>query len=278
MEELRKRIKENQNISDELKCNIATLTDALTTVFPDYDYSNLGDILSTLVILKNDKLDDYSAYNKDSNELSINTRKVFEDRIDLQHLFMQKMLSISTHKEEKSNQMNGFFKGMTESITSLVNVDESGKKLNPLESLGVSIFSKIVSPKTLIDSYMNDDLSLLLIELESLGIPSIDFNVAMDAFNNANTDFLGLEKALNLMFEKRMSFGVKSGIINEDNLDKIYADFSEMLVTNKAELISLYPLHDFSKMGSLEPIKEEVNLSISRVERNIGSSETNYYK
>lgn len=33
MEELRNRIKENQNISDELKCNIATLTDALTTVF-----------------------------------------------------------------------------------------------------------------------------------------------------------------------------------------------------------------------------------------------------
>ena len=157
----------------------------------------MGDILSTLVILKNDKLDDYSAYNKDSNELSINTKKVFEDRIDLQHLFMQKMLSISTHKEEKSNQMNGFFKGMTESITSLINVDESGKKLNPLESLGVSIFSKIVSPKTLIDSYMNDDLSLLLIELESLGIPSIDFNVAMDRFNNVNTDFLGLEKALN---------------------------------------------------------------------------------
>ena len=167
---------------------------------------------------------------------------------------------------------------MTESITSLINVDESGKKLNPLESLGVSIFSKIVSPKTLIDSYMNDDLSLLLIELESLGIPSIDFNVAMDRFNNVNTDFLGLEKALNLMFEKRMSFGVKSGIINEDNLDKIYTDFSEMLVTNKAELISLYPLHDFSKMGSLEPIKEEVNLSISRIERNIGSLETNYYK
>jgi len=125
---------------------------------------------------------------------------------------------------------------------------------------------------------MNDDLSLLLIELESLGIPSIDFNVAMDRFNNVNTDFLGLEKALNLMFEKRMSFGVKSGIINEDNLDKIYTDFSEMLVTNKAELISLYPLHDFSKLGSLEPIKEEVNLSISRIERNIGSLETNYYK
>ena len=230
----------------------------------------MGDILSTLVILKNDKLDDYSAYNKDSNELSINTKKVFEDRIDLQHLFMQKMLSISTHKEEKSNQMNGFFKGMTESITSLINVDECGKKLNPLVSFGVSIFSNIVSHKTLIDSYMNVDFSFILIELESLGIPSIDFNVAMDRFNNVNTDFLGLEKALNLMFEKRMSFGVKSGIINEDNLDKIYTDFSEMLVTNKAELISLYPLHDFSKMGSLEPI--------SRIERNIGSLETNYYK
>ena len=96
MEELRNRIKENQNISDELKCNIATLTDALTTVFPDYDYSNLGDILSTLVILKNDKLDDYSAYNKDSNELSINTKKVFEDRISSTFVYAENVINFNS--------------------------------------------------------------------------------------------------------------------------------------------------------------------------------------
>lgn len=275
---LRKKIKDNPNLTDEFKCNLGTLTDSLLGIFPDYDYTYLMDKLSALKVSKSNTIAGYSSYNNNDNELFINTRKAFDDGIDLQHLFMKELLSIGTHKKEKNASMEGFYKGMTEAIASLINPDESIKKVDPLESIGISIFSKITGADALIDSYMKDDLSILLLALESQGISSVDFSVLLNNFNNAKEDFLGLERTLNLMFEKRMNFGIQSGVINNDNLEHAYKSFADMLIYNKAELIALYKGHDFSSVSSLATLTNDVTSSINRLEKNIVASNTSYHK
>ena len=91
--------------------------------------------------------------------------------------------------------MEGFFKGLTENISTLMNSDDSMKKLNVLESLGINIFSKIVNPETLINCYMNGDVISIVIELESYGISSDDFSALLDKFNKMSNTVINENSA-----------------------------------------------------------------------------------
>ena len=131
IEVLREKIASNKNMDDAFKKNIVTLTDTLVTVFPDYDFETY-DFLSTLRIESDNNMDSYTNYNKDENLLKINIDRCFTDRIDIQHLFLTEMILISTDAYSKSEDFNGFNRGMAEEIATIINPDESMKKLNPL--------------------------------------------------------------------------------------------------------------------------------------------------
>lgn len=268
IEMLRESIKQNPNLTEEFKCNLGTLTDTLVTVFPGYDYTNYGKILSTLGVYDDVSIEGYSIYNNDTNSIGINTKNIFEDRIDMQHLFLGELLQIGSGTKNMPYEVEGFNKGLTEAIASTMNNDESMKKLNPLEYTGISIFSKIIDPQVLIDSYMNGDFGNIFINLEAFGITQDEFRALLYSFNEMskpvvnNESFVNAEVLMINMYGKVIELKLKNGQITYDDLSREYDDLSEMLIFNKSELISLYPHHDFSNINGFDKVKSTLDKTV----------------
>lgn len=265
IERLRESIKSNPNLTEEFKCNLGTLTDTLVTVFPDYDYSNYERVLSSLSVHNDDSIDGYSSYNSETNSIVLNTSKIFEDRIDLQHLFLNNILSIGSNNQNKS--LDGFNKGLTEVISSTINNDESMKKLNVLESLSMSIFSKIVTPQVLLDSYMNNDIGSLVVELEGMGIGKDEFDKLLECLSNmgskdVNSSFADAEVLMVSMFSKKTDSRLKNGTISYEDISREYDDFGDFLIFSRSELVSMYPHHDFSNLVGFENVKTMVDSAV----------------
>lgn len=269
IEVLREKIASNKNMDDAFKKNIVTLTDTLVTVFPDYDFETY-DFLSTLRIESDNNMDSYTNYNKDENLLKINIDRCFTDRIDIQHLFLTEMILISTDAYSKSEDFNGFNRGMAEEISTIINPDESMKKLNPLSSTLVAAFSKVVDSSVL-SSYMNNDLSEIAFNLEAMGINTeqymqfIGYLGLLDNEKYKNV-FSDCEKLLIDMYAKKIEYKLDNNLMSKEQLGEAFDDFSSMLITSRSELISLYPHHDFRNVNGLETVQSALQTSIINLE------------
>lgn len=270
IEVLREKIASNKNMDDAFKKNIVTLTDTLVTVFPDYDFEPY-DFLSTLRIESDNNMDSYTNYNKDENLLKINIDRCFTDRIDIQHLFLTEMILISTDAYSKSEDFNGFNRGMAEEIATIINPDESMKKLNPLSSTLVAAFSKVVDSSALLSSYMNNDLSEIAFNLEAMGINTeqymqfIGYLGLLDNEKYKNV-FSDCEKLLIDMYAKKIEYKLDNNLMSKEQLGEAFDDFSSMLITSRSELISLYPHHDFRNVNGLETVQSALQTSIINLE------------
>ena len=270
IEVLREKIASNKNMDDAFKKNIVTLTDTLVTVFPDYDFETY-DFLSTLRIESDNNMDSYTNYNKDENLLKINIDRCFTDRIDIQHLFLTEMILISTDAYSKSEDFNGFNRGMAEEIATIINPDESMKKLNPLSSTLVAAFSKVVDSSVLLSSYMNNDLSEIAFNLEAMGINTeqymqfIGYLGVLDNEKYKNV-FSDCEKLLIDMYAKKIEYKLDNNLMSKEQLGEAFDDFSSMLITSRSELISLYPHHDFRNVNGLETVQSALQTSIINLE------------
>ena len=270
IEVLREKIASNKNMNDTFKKNIVTLTDTLVTVFPDYDFETY-DFLSTLRIESDNNMDSYTNYNKDENLLKINIDRCFTDRIDIQHLFLTEMILISTDAYSKSEDFNGFNRGMAEEIATIINPDESMKKLNPLSSTLVAAFSKVVDSSVLLSSYMNNDLSEIAFNLEAMGINTeqymqfIGYLGLLDNEKYKNV-FSDCEKLLIDMYAKKIEYKLDNNLMSKEQLGEAFDDFSSMLITSRSELISLYPHHDFRNVNGLETVQSALQTSIINLE------------
>ena len=270
IEVLREKIASNKNMDDAFKKNIVTLTDTLVTIFPDYDFEPY-DFLSTLRIESDNNMDSYTNYNKDENLLKINIDRCFTDRIDIQHLFLTEMILISTDAYSKSEDFNGFNRGMAEEIATIINPDESMKKLNPLSSTLVAAFSKVVDSSVLLSSYMNNDLSEIAFNLEAMGINTeqymqfIGYLGLLDNEKYKNV-FSDCEKLLIDMYAKKIEYKLDNNLMSKEQLGEAFDDFSSMLVTSRSELISLYPHHDFRNVNGLETVQSALQTSIINLE------------
>lgn len=274
IESLRNSIKANTNLSEEFKCNLGTLTDTMIAVFPDYDYSNYEKVLYDLNIKNSTLSEGYAKYNPENKTIEFDTSKVFDDRIDLQHLFLENLLKIGSGINN-GNNLDGFVNGLTEVIASTMNNDESMKKLNVLEMLGVQILSKIVSPETLLNAYMTGDVGSIGVELEGLGIENQEFNQLLNNFNNLQGDgFANLECSMINMYSKVVDSKLRNGLITEDEISTEYEEFSAMLIYSKSDLISMYPHHDFSSLTGFENIKKTLDEVIVNTE----NKESEYVK
>ncbi len=269
IERLRESIKSNPNLTEEFKCNLGTLTDTLVTVFPDYDYSNYEKFLSDLKINNSDSIDKYSSCDVNTSTISLNTSRIFEDRIDLQHLFLNDILRMGSGMQNANESLDGFCTGLTEVISSTMNSDESMKKLNALEGLCMSVFSKIVNPQVLLDSYMSGDIGGIVIELESKGIDKDDFTRLLDSFNKLknynlkeNSGFAECETIMIGMFGKVIDSKLKDGSLSYEDIGSEYDDFSDMIIFGKSELASMYPHYDFSNMTGFEDVKNALDKAV----------------
>lgn len=269
IDKLRNCIKNNPNLTDVFKVNLGTLTDTLVTVFPEYDYSDFERVLSTLKV-SSESLDTYSSIDKESNIIKIDTEKVFEDRIDMQHLFLNDLLELGS----KINTNEGFKRGITEAISSTMNNDESMKKLNPMEYTLISIFSKIIDPKVIIDSYMNAGLTDIIFALETVGITKEEFDSLVGKFDTLKQDsnsFADIEVQMIDMYGKSMKHNLDTGSITFDDLNDRYDIFRDMLITKRSELESMYPYHDFSLLKGFEKVNDKLDKAIINSEVEISS-------
>ena len=259
IERLRESIKSNQNLTEEFKCNLGTLTDLLVTVFPNFDYSNYERLLPSLSIYNDDAIVGYSLYDVENNRIGLNTKKIFEDRLDLQHLFLNNMLYMGT-KLQSSELLEGYTKGLTEVISSTINYDESMKKPNILESTLLSIFSKVVNPEMLLDSYFNGSMDKVVLELESYGVDKEDFTKLLGTINKVkdgekeNSAFTDAEVIMVGMYAKKVDTNLRNGELAYDDISSKYDDFASMLIFEKSELISMYPHHDFSNITGFKNV------------------------
>ena len=267
IDELRDKIKNNSNLSEEFKCNLGTLTDTIVTVLPEYDYSNLSNVLSNLDIVMDNELESYSKYDKNNNVIKLNINKIFNDRIDLQHLMLNELLLRSSTLDNEA--LEGFNIGLTEAISSTMNTDESMVKLNPLEYTLTSLFSKVVDGKILMNNYFNGDISNIAFELESKGINNEDFVGLLSDFNKVRTNdssFVDAELLLIEMYQKKVGFELKNNNITYDDISNKFDDFSELLIQKRSELISIYPHYDFSNLNGFEKVNETLTNAVVKVE------------
>lgn len=263
MEEQIKRLRDslnnNSNLSEEFKWNIATLTDLLVTTLPKYDYSYFEELLSSIKISKSDRIVGYATYNKQNNELFIDPRKAFDDRIDVQHLFMKELLSIGTHKKDKPESLRGFYDGMSESMALLVLGDTGVKKQNVLEYHSISLLSKIVDPEVLIDAYMTDNISLILENLSSYGIADDEFRMLLQDINNISDDmveenqnFATAQKRMMYMYATKLGTQIKDGTKKEDEIDESFDDLNNSIIHSREELLSVYSGYTFRGVEGLK--------------------------
>lgn len=267
IDKLRESIKNNTNLSEEFKCNLANLTDTIVTIFPEYDYFKLDNMLKNLNFVLDNEIDTYSLYDKNSNIIKLNTDKIFEDRIDMQHLILDEILLRSSGIE--NDALEGFNIGITEAVSSTMNSDESMAKLNPLQYSLISLFSKIVDGKTIIDAYMNGDIANLAFELESFGVGNEEFVNLVTTFNKVNTEddsFVNAELMMIDMYNKKVNHELKNGLITYDDIGNKYEDFRNMLVFKRSDLICLYPHHDFSYLTCFESVQDHLDTAILNTE------------
>lgn len=251
IERLKTSVKTNQNFtSDDFKESVFLLIDSLVHTYPQFNYYNLSNALSSLSINIDNNLGAYSIYDRENNRLSVNVDKILEDRIDMQHLFMSDMLNMQSNV---NSDYEAFGKGLNETICMTINSDESMKKLNVQEYILASIFSKIVDADVLLDACFNSRISSVLMYLDTLGIGKEEFDNLSNCFTNLKVDgmaFANAETIMIDMFNKKINVkGEKEGEIDS---------FKELLITSRNDLISMYPYHNFSNLIGFEDVKRKV--------------------
>ena len=268
IERLKQSIELNPNLSKDLKQSITSLATTLVSVYPDYDYSTLTDKLSNLIINVKES-DNYFSYDEQANTLGYNTTKILNDGIDLQHLFLDNMLEMNS---KVNFGYEAFKTGITEIISSTINEDTSMKKLNVREFLLASTFTKIVDPQIILNSYMSGSMVDIIMALDTIGVNKEEFDSLCASFSKLNdpsknnTSFSDAEIQMIEMYNKKIAFGIQNGVYSFDDISPLYKNFEGTLISNRSELISLYPRHDFSNMTGFERVAPALENAIVNTE------------
>lgn len=248
-------LSKNNNLTDAFKANVKNLVTALIGTFPDYDYWNLSMALSSLNVVVNNEIDDYSKYDRDNNTLMMNLNKISEDRIDVQHLFVDNMLEMQS---KVNTGYEGFQKGLIEEVSTCFNSDDSMKPLNVQELTLLQAFSNIAFPDVLAEACMTGSIANVIMHLDTMGISKEEFDSFCTCLNNLRsnrTAFSEAEIILIDMYNKKID-SINNGISVDRNNAIDY--FSNFIITSRNDLITLYPYHDFSNLNGFEDVKRKL--------------------
>lgn len=114
-----------------------------------------------------------------------------------------------------------------------------------MDFLGTTLFqllSKVTGGKILIDSYMKDDLSLIIEVLESYGVKEEEVSALFNEMNNveiSNEAFSNAQNLITSMYVKKLDTDLKNGIITTDCISDELDDFNSLVIHSRSELISI---------------------------------------
>ncbi|MFI3307868.1 MAG: hypothetical protein R3Y21_04800 [Mycoplasmatota bacterium] len=116
LDEIRNSLKQNPNLSEEIKENLFELTAIFEKSYPNIPLNNINERLKSLKIEKTSKFLQKNAtkYNYQKNSILINQESLTEDK-DIKYSLMLVILDMI--KEENKNELlNGFMEGFADLI------------------------------------------------------------------------------------------------------------------------------------------------------------------
>ena len=166
LEDVKKSLDSNLNLTDELRDNIYSLVVIFNSKFKEVPLDNLVYHLKTLKIEKSNKFVNkrVSKYNHVTNTIEFNIDKINEE-YDMKHILMFELLNVITN----NGQMTGFNQndkfralnaGYTEMITNYLIGNEGEAHLEP-EVISTNMISYIIGNDVMQQAYFNNDANLL---------------------------------------------------------------------------------------------------------------------
>lgn len=117
------------------------------------------------------------------------------------------------------------------------------KGVNNMEFLNtnlIRLLSKVTGGETLIDSYMKDDMSILIEKLESYGITNEEISLLIKQMSSKESDsYSNAQNMISNMYLKKLEVEVMSGVIKQDELEDRTEEFDSSVIHNKRELVGI---------------------------------------
>lgn len=176
MDEIRKALDLNGNLSSGIKDNIFELTNILHNKLPEVNLENLRKRLSNLQIKKLNKFinNDVSMYSNVDNILYFNGDKL-SGEYDARHVLMFEILNIATSTDTRRGFMeNGRFEalniGFTEIMANFLVGNEGEKAIFQEQAIETNLISIIIGNDILKKAYFTNDTDYLIEELLKAGV------------------------------------------------------------------------------------------------------------
>ncbi len=104
----------------------------------------------------------------------------------------------------------------------------------------IRLLSKVTGGETLIDSYMKDDMSILIEKLESYGITNEEISLLIKQMSSKESDsYSNAQNMISNMYLKKLEVEVMSGVIKQDELEDRTEEFDSSVIHNKRELVGI---------------------------------------
>ena len=208
LEDVKKALDSNPNLTDEVRDNIFSLVNIFNSKYPDVSLNNLVNHLMNINIVKSSKFINkkVSRYNHISNTIEFNTEQI-EEGYDMKHIMMYELLNVITNNGamtgfNQNDQFRALNAGYTEILANdLVGNDSDVTNLES-EVISTNMLAMTIGPDVMFNAYFNNDASTLTQTMVEKGIDVEEINKAMnygydnpEYRNKVNPDELIVESA-----------------------------------------------------------------------------------
>ena len=167
LEDVKKALDMNPNLTDELRDNIFGLINIFNSKYPDVSLNNLVNNLQTLNIIKSNKFVNkrISKYNFLTNTIEFNISKI-EEGYDMKHLLMYELLNVITNNGKMTGfNLNDKYRALNAGYTEMLanNLVGNDSDISNLESevISTNIVALIIGEDTIFKAYFNNDANML---------------------------------------------------------------------------------------------------------------------
>lgn len=106
----------------------------------------------------------------------------------------------------------------------------------------IRLLSKVTGGDVIIDSYMKNDISIMIEKLESYGISIDEIKNLFGKINEvspSNSSFADSQNIIVDMYIRKCNYELSNGLLNENELDEKISNFDSLVVHSKEELVGL---------------------------------------
>ena len=167
LEDVKKALDMNPNLTDELRDNIFSLINIFNSKYPDISLNNLVNNLQTLNIVKSNKFVNkrISKYNFLTNTIEFNISKI-EEGYDMKHMLMYELLNVITNNGKMTGfNLNDKYRALNAGYTEMLanNLVGNDSDISNLESevISTNIVALIIGEDTIFKAYFNNDANML---------------------------------------------------------------------------------------------------------------------